>query len=42
MGSIVHVDEAKKELAKDVHRLTRFGVRLIDSNDSGIHVQNRT
>ena len=28
MGSVSHVDEAKKNLVKDVHRLARLGVRL--------------
>lgn len=41
MGSIVHVDEAKKELMKDVHYLARLGVKLGYSNDVGIHVHNR-
>ena len=31
MGSVSHVDEEKKELAKDVHRLSLLGVRLEDS-----------
>ena len=31
MGSVFHVDEAKKDLVKDVHRLARLGVRLEDS-----------
>ena len=26
MGSTTHVDEEKRELAKDVHKLTRLGV----------------
>ena len=25
MGSVSHVDEAKKDLAKEVHRLSRLG-----------------
>ena len=31
MGSTTHVEEEKRELAKDVHRLARLGVRLMDS-----------
>ena len=27
-GSVSHIDEAKKDLVKDVHRLVRLGVRL--------------
>lgn len=32
MGSIAHVEEEKKELLKDVHRLSRLGVRLMKSS----------
>ena len=31
MGSVSHIDEDKKYLVKDVHRLARFDVRLEDS-----------
>ena len=31
MGSVSHIDEAKKYLLKDVNRLARLGVRLEDS-----------
>ena len=31
MGRVFHVEEAKKYLIKDVHRLSRLGVRLVDS-----------
>ena len=31
MGSVSHVEEAKKDLVKHVHRLARLGVRLEDS-----------
>ena len=27
MGSVVHVEEERKELVKDFHRLARLGVR---------------
>ena len=40
MGSVVHVEEERKELVKDVHRLTLLGVRLISISDSGVIVQN--
>ena len=40
MGSTSHVEEKKRELAKDVHMLTRLGVRLIDSREGGIVVTN--
>ncbi|WMV46551.1 hypothetical protein MTR67_039936 [Solanum verrucosum] len=35
MGSTAHVEEDKKELAKDVHRLARLGVRLMDFTEGG-------
>ncbi|KAH0739576.1 hypothetical protein KY290_038281 [Solanum tuberosum] len=40
MGSIAHVEEEKKELAKDVHRLARLGIRLMDSTEGGVVVMN--
>ncbi|WMV41286.1 hypothetical protein MTR67_034671 [Solanum verrucosum] len=40
MGSVAHVEEERKELAKDVHRLARLGVRLMSISDSGVTVQN--
>ena len=39
MGSTAHVEEEKRELAKDVHRLARLGVKLLDSTE-GIVVTN--
>ena len=30
MGSLAHVEEDRKELRMDVHRLARFGVRLYE------------
>ena len=36
MGSTAHVEDEKKELAKDVHRLTILGVRLVDSTSGGV------
>ncbi|KAH0677221.1 hypothetical protein KY285_025022 [Solanum tuberosum] len=35
MGSVAHVEEERKQLAKDVHRLARLGVCLTDTLDSG-------
>ena len=35
MGSLSHVEEAKKDLVKYVHRLARLGVRLEDSPNGG-------
>ncbi|KAH0764793.1 hypothetical protein KY285_000664 [Solanum tuberosum] len=36
MGSLTHVEEERKELAKDVHRLARLGVGLTDMSDGGV------
>ena len=35
-----HFEEDKMELAKDVHKLARLGVQLIDSTEGGIVVTN--
>ena len=40
MGSTAHVEEEKRELAEDVHRLARLGVRLMDSIEGLIVVTN--
>ena len=40
MGSVAHVDENRKELVKDVHRLARVGVCLIRISHRGVTVQN--
>lgn len=31
--STVHINEESKELVKEVHRLTRLGVHLVDSGE---------
>ena len=36
MNSVSHVEDAKKELVREVHRLARLGVRLVDSSDGGV------
>ena len=36
MGSVAHVEQKIKELVKNVHRLTRLGVRLMSISDSGV------
>ncbi|KAH0632967.1 hypothetical protein KY284_035753 [Solanum tuberosum] len=41
MGSTTHFEEDKKELAKDVHKLTRLGVQLMDSTEGGEVMMNR-
>ena len=38
MGSVAHVEDEKKELVKDVHRLARLGVRLMSIKDNGVTV----
>ncbi|WMV09654.1 hypothetical protein MTR67_003039 [Solanum verrucosum] len=38
MGNITHVKDGKKELVRDVHRLARLGVHLIDSSEGGVIV----
>ncbi|KAH0697968.1 hypothetical protein KY289_015450 [Solanum tuberosum] len=40
MGSVAHVEEERKELAKDVHRLARLGVSLMSISDGGVTVKN--
>ena len=40
MGSVAHVEEERKELVKDVHRLARLGVRLMSISNSGETVQD--
>ncbi|WMV08409.1 hypothetical protein MTR67_001794 [Solanum verrucosum] len=38
MGSVAHVEEGKKELARDVHQLACLGVCLTDTLDGGVIV----
>ncbi|XP_069146916.1 uncharacterized protein [Solanum lycopersicum] len=40
MGSVAHVEEKRKYLVKDVHRLARLGVRLMSISDNDVIVQN--
>lgn len=41
MCNMGHVKEEKKDLAKYVHRLARWGVCLMDTSDGGAIVLNR-
>nr|XP_009758075.1 PREDICTED: uncharacterized protein LOC104210804 [Nicotiana sylvestris] len=41
MGSLAHVEADKRTMMKEVHRLTNLGVRLLDSENGGIVLQNR-
>ena len=38
MGSVAYVEEERKELVKDVHRLAHLGVRLINISNNGVTV----
>ncbi|KAH0680772.1 hypothetical protein KY284_021857 [Solanum tuberosum] len=40
MGSVAHVEDEKKELVCDVHRLARLGVQLVDSTKGGFMVHH--
>ena len=42
MGCVPHVEESKKDLVKDVHRLARLGVRLADSPNGGFMVHHNS
>ncbi|KAH0661557.1 hypothetical protein KY284_026488 [Solanum tuberosum] len=42
MGSISHMEEEKRELARDVHRLARLGVRLEDSPKGGVMIRHNS
>ena len=39
-GSVAHVEEKRKELVKDVHRLARLRVLLMSISDSRVTIQN--
>ncbi|XP_019224223.1 PREDICTED: uncharacterized protein LOC109205913 [Nicotiana attenuata] len=41
MGSLAHVEADKQTMVKEVHRLASLGVRLLDSEDGGVVLQNR-
>ena len=38
MGHTAHVEDEKKELVKDKHKLARLSVRLVDSTSGGVSV----
>ena len=40
MGSLAHVEPEKRQLARDIHQLASLGVRLVDSEDGGVVIQN--
>ena len=42
MGSVSHVEESKKDLVKDVHSVSRLGVRFADSPNDGFMVHHNS
>ena len=42
MGSVSHIDEAKKDIVRDVHRLSILGVTLEDSPNDGLMVHHNS
>ena len=42
IGRVSHIDEANKDLVKDVHRLARLCVRLEDSLSGGFMVHHNS
>ena len=42
MGSLSHIDEAKKDLEREVHRLSMLGVRLESAPDRGVIVHRNS
>ena len=40
MSSVAHVEEKRKDLVKEVHRLARFGVFFMSISDSSVTIQN--
>ncbi|WMV37302.1 hypothetical protein MTR67_030687 [Solanum verrucosum] len=40
MSSVAHIEDDKKEWVYDVHKLAWQGVRLVDSDEGGVFVQN--
>jgi len=40
MGNVAHIEDEKKELVRDVRRLARLGVQLVDSTKGGVLVHN--
>ncbi|XP_075096584.1 uncharacterized protein LOC142174647 [Nicotiana tabacum] len=41
MGSLAHVEADKRTMMKEVHFLANLGVRLLDSEDGGVVLQNK-
>ncbi|WMV09670.1 hypothetical protein MTR67_003055 [Solanum verrucosum] len=39
-GSVAHIEDGKNELIRDIHKLARLGVRLVDSTQGNVMVHN--
>ncbi|XP_070045798.1 uncharacterized protein [Nicotiana tomentosiformis] len=40
MGSLVHIEAGRQELTKELHQLANMRIRLLNSDDRGVDVQN--
>ncbi|XP_070002585.1 uncharacterized protein [Nicotiana sylvestris] len=40
MGSLTHVEAEKRQLTREIHQLACLGVRLVDSGNGGVVLQN--
>ncbi|XP_070020278.1 uncharacterized protein [Nicotiana sylvestris] len=40
MGSLAHIDADKRQLTREIHQLACLGVRLVDSGNGGVVLQN--
>ena len=40
MGSLVHIEAGRWGLTKELHQLANMRIRLLDSDDGGVTVQN--
>ncbi|XP_070039522.1 uncharacterized protein [Nicotiana tomentosiformis] len=41
MGSLAHLEACQRPLAREVHHLASLGIRLADTSEGGVVVQNR-
>ncbi|XP_070042649.1 uncharacterized protein [Nicotiana tomentosiformis] len=42
MGSLAHVEDEKRKLTREIHQLACLGVRLVNSGNGGVVLQNTT
>ncbi|WMV20070.1 hypothetical protein MTR67_013455 [Solanum verrucosum] len=40
MGSVTHIEDEKKELVCDVHRLARLGMQVVDSTKGRVMIHH--